>query len=100
VTTSAFTTSGFGDEIDADPAEQLATLVQPCTSHLYLRRAWNRNVLDVTGDDRAALRAASASHRATVAMIAPPVSTSPISEPAAFEAERLPVALRLAGGPR
>jgi sugar phosphate isomerase/epimerase len=96
VTTAAFTISGFGDEIDADPAEQLAVLERLGISHLDLRGAWNRNVLDFTGDDVSRLLAVLGSQTARVAMIGSPVGKSLITEPAAYEAERLKVALRLA----
>ena len=96
MTTAVFTISGFGDEIDADPAEQLSVMASLGISHLDLRGAWNRNVLDFTGDDVSALLAVLATHRATVAMIASPVGKSPITAPATFEDERLQVALRLA----
>lgn len=96
VTTAAFTVSGFGDEIAADPAEQLTALVGFGISHLDLRGAWSRNVLEFTSQDVTELRAVLAAHGAHVAMIASPVGKSPITEPAAYETERLTMALRLA----
>lgn len=96
VTTAAFTVSGFGDEIASDPSEQLAVLAGLGIRHLDLRGAWDRNVLEFTDQDVEALGALLQEQRATVAMIASPVGKSPITEPAAYEAERLKAALRLA----
>jgi sugar phosphate isomerase/epimerase len=96
MTTAAFTISGFGDEIAADPAEQLAALAGLRITHLDLRGAWDRNILDFTDDDIKALKALLAEHGAHVAMIASPVGKSPIDGPAAYERDRLQTAIRLA----
>jgi sugar phosphate isomerase/epimerase len=94
---SPFTISGFGDEIAADPAEQLDALAGMGISHLDLRGAWDRNVLDFTDADAEALRAVLAARGARVAMIASPVGKSQISEPPEYELGRLLTAIRLAG---
>ncbi len=52
-----FVISGFGDEISADPREQLAVLGSLGITHLDLRGAWGRNVLDFSDQDVARLRA-------------------------------------------
>jgi sugar phosphate isomerase/epimerase len=96
VITATFAVSGFGDEIAADPAEQLAVLAGLAINHLDLRGAWDRNVLDFTDQDISTLRTLLAEHDAAVSMIASPVGKSSITEPAAHEAARLTIALRLA----
>jgi hypothetical protein len=42
--------SGFGDEIDPDPAVQLAVLQALGARHIELRSAWDTNVLDLDDD--------------------------------------------------
>jgi sugar phosphate isomerase/epimerase len=96
VTSSAFTISGFGDEIADDPAEQLDVLVGLDIHHLDLRGAWGRNVLDFDHDDVQRLKALLSERGARVAMIASPVGKSQITEPASYETERLETAIGLA----
>jgi sugar phosphate isomerase/epimerase len=97
MTSASFTISGFGDEIAADPAEQLDALAGLKIRHLDLRGAWDRNILDFTGEDVQRMQAALAERGATVAMIASPIGKSPITGPASYEVERLQTAIRLAG---
>ena len=91
-----FVVSGFGDEISADPREQLAVLGSLGITHLDLRAAWERNVLDFTDDDVARLRSELASAGARVSMIAAPIGKSDIEREAAYEDGRLETAIRLA----
>jgi sugar phosphate isomerase/epimerase len=93
---SQFVISGFGDEIAAEPAEQLAVLRELGIQHLDLRGAWGRNVLDLSDDDVRRLRGSLSASGARVAMIASPVGKSEISRDAAYERGRLEIALRLA----
>ena len=72
-----FVVSGFGDEISPDPREQLAVLGSLGITHLDLRAAWERNVLDFTADDVARLIAELGSAGARVAMIASPTNSRP-----------------------
>lgn len=90
------TVSGFGDEISADPAEQLEVLAELGIHHLDLRGAWDRNILDFSAEDVAAMQAALAEHGARVSVIASPVGKSQITEAPEFEAGRLRTAIRLA----
>ena len=91
-----FVVSGFGDEISADPREQLAVLGSLGITHLDLRAAWERNVLDFADDDVARLKAALRSAGARVAMIASPIGKSDVEREAAYEEGRLETAIRLA----
>jgi sugar phosphate isomerase/epimerase len=43
----SWTLSGFGDEIDADPAVQIAVLQALGAGHIEIRSAWNTNVVDM-----------------------------------------------------
>jgi sugar phosphate isomerase/epimerase len=96
MTPASFTISGFGDEIAADPAEQLDALAGLQIRHLDLRGAWDRNVLEFTDTDVQAMRAVLEQKGAMVAIIASPIGKSQISEPASYEIERLRTAIRLA----
>jgi sugar phosphate isomerase/epimerase len=96
VTTPPFTISGFGDEIAADPVEQLDVLTSLGIHFLDLRGAWGRNVLDFDADDVRRLRALLAERGVRVAMIASPVGKSQIAEASSFEDGRLETAIRLA----
>jgi len=91
-----FVVSGFGDEISADPREQLAVLGSLGITHLDLRAAWGRNVLDFTDDDVARLKSELGSAGARVAMIASPIGKSDVDREAAYEEGRLETAIRLA----
>ena len=92
----SFVLSGFGDEIDPDPEEQLAVLGRLGISHLDLRAAWGRNVLDFSEADVTSLRRTLASHDVRVSTIASPIGKSEIGRAAEYERERLETALRLA----
>ncbi|MDP8923614.1 MAG: sugar phosphate isomerase/epimerase [Chloroflexota bacterium] len=91
-----FVVSGFGDEISAEPREQLAVLRSLGITHLDLRGAQGRNVLDFGDDDVARLRSELASAGARVAMVASPIGKSDIEREAAYEEGRLETAIRLA----
>ena len=91
-----FGVSGFGDEVSADPREQLAVLGSLGITHLDLRGAWERNVLDFTADDVARLRSELDAAGARVALIASPIGKSDVERAAAYEEGRLETAIRLA----
>lgn len=52
----AWTLTGFADEIDSDPAKQIAVLRGEGLKHLELRGAWNKNVLKFSDDEVTELR--------------------------------------------
>jgi sugar phosphate isomerase/epimerase len=93
---SQFVISGFGDEIAAEPAQQLTVLGELGIRDLDLRGAWGRNVLEFTDDEVARLREALLTADARVSMIASPVGKSEMSRDAAYERGRLEIALRMA----
>jgi sugar phosphate isomerase/epimerase len=86
---ATFVLSGFGDEVSADPGEQLALLTSVGVRHLDLRGAWGRNILDFSDDDVAATSETLERHGCQVSMIASPVGKSDIRQMADFEEERL-----------
>ncbi|MCC7370121.1 MAG: sugar phosphate isomerase/epimerase [Chloroflexi bacterium] len=90
------TVSGFGDEIAAEPSEQLRVLADLGIHHLDLRGAWERNILDFTDGDVQAMRRALSEHGARVATIASPIGKSAIGQEPAYEAARLARAIELA----
>jgi sugar phosphate isomerase/epimerase len=96
MTTASFTISGFGDEIAAEPAQQLDELVRLGIRHLDLRGAWDRNILDFSDDDVRAMQAELGRTGVRVSTIASPIGKSQIAEPASFELGRLATAIRLA----
>ena len=48
---SEWTLSGFGDEIDPDPAVQLAVLRALGSRHIEVRSAWGTNVVELSSED-------------------------------------------------
>lgn len=90
------TVSGFGDEIAAEPSEQLRVLADLGIHHLDLRGAWDRNILDFSNDDVQAMHRTLSEYGATVAMIASPVGKSEIGGDPAYESARLARAIELA----
>ncbi len=96
MTNARVAVSGFGDEISADPTEQLSVLADLGIRHLDLRGAWDRNILDFSANDVANLKSALTAAGAQVALIASPVGKSQITESPEFEASRLQTAIRLA----
>ena len=96
MTTPGVTVSGFGDEISADPAEQLSVLADLAIRHLDLRGAWDRNILDFSAEDVSTLKSLLAERGARVSVIASPVGKSQIAQTPEYEAARLQMAIRLA----
>src|SRR6476646_8123573 len=96
MTTASFTISGFGDEIAAEPAEQLDALVRLGICHLDLRGAWDRNILDFSDEDVQAMQTELRRAGVNVSTIASPIGKSQIVDPASFELGRLATAIRLA----
>lgn len=90
------TLSAFADEISSDPVEQVAVLRECGIRFLDLRGAWNRNVLDLTGQDLDRLARILADAGIGVAAIGSPIGKSSIDEPPAFELDRLKRAAELA----
>jgi sugar phosphate isomerase/epimerase len=90
--------SGFGDEIDPDPAIQAAVLRALGARHIEVRSAWDVNVVDLSSAQLAQLRAVLSRFDTRVSAIASPVGKVDISEPAEAELARLGRAIAAAHG--
>jgi sugar phosphate isomerase/epimerase len=86
---ASFTLSAFGDEIADDLEEQLELLASEGVSFLELRGAWGKNVLDLNAEELRRARTLLDRHRFAVSAIASPIGKSQLSQPRAFELERM-----------
>jgi sugar phosphate isomerase/epimerase len=84
-----WTLSGFGDEIDEDPAVQLSVLLALGASHLEFRSAWGVNVADMSDEDVTRLSALLDHHRVRVSAIASPIGKTGVYDDAPRELARL-----------
>jgi len=82
---ATFRLSAFGDEIDADLAEQLKTLVGLNVRGLDLRGAWGKNVAKMEDDDVARVKQICTGYGVKVACLGSPVGKSRLAEPIDFE---------------
>jgi len=89
MTTASFTISAFGDEIADDLESQLQTLNELKISCLELRAAWGENVLYMSDERVAKVRALCDDHGVTISAIGSPVGKSPIEEPIETEVQKL-----------
>lgn len=87
--TATFRLSAFGDEIDADLAEQLKTLTGLNVRGLDLRGAWGINVLKMGDDEVARVRQVCAEYGVRVACLGSPVGKSPLVQPLEAEIDNL-----------
>jgi len=81
--------SGFGDEIDADPAVQVAVLQALGASAIEVRSAWGVNVVDLDDDQLAGLHRVFEERGQTVSAIASPIGKVSVDEPVEHEVTRL-----------
>ncbi|WP_426510123.1 sugar phosphate isomerase/epimerase family protein [Dactylosporangium sp. McL0621] len=84
-----WTLSGFGDEIDADPAVQLPVLLALGARHVEVRSAWGTNVVDLADEDVARLADVLARHGVGVSAVASPIGKSGVGDDPAAEQARL-----------
>lgn len=87
--TAVWPLSGFGDEVDPDPAVQAAVLLALGASHIEVRSAWGTNVSELDPQQVAALKAILDEKRLQVSAVASPIGKVDISLPVAHEVERL-----------
>lgn len=92
----AWTLSGFGDEIDPDPAVQVAVLKALGASHIEVRSAWGVNVVDLGDDQLAALAALLAREGMAVSAVASPIGKVDVALDAELEVARLARIIRVA----
>jgi sugar phosphate isomerase/epimerase len=89
MTAATYRISAFGDEIDPDLDNQLATLRDLYIGYLDLRAAWGKNVVDMDAADMAHVAATCERHGVQVACIGSPIGKSPILDPIEREIENL-----------
>ena len=90
--------SGFGDEIDPDPAIQASVLLALGASHIEVRSAWGTNVSELTPDQVAALKEILDAKRLKVSAVASPIGKVDVSLPVEHEVERLRQIISVAKG--
>lgn len=93
---TAWTLSGFGDEIHPDPSIQAAVILALGASHIEVRSAWGINVVD--WDDEMLERYAGVldQHNLQASAIASPIGKVDVSLPAQDEVDRLRRVIRVA----
>lgn len=85
----AWVLSGFGDEIDDDPAIQIAVLQALGANHIEVRSAWGTNIVDLDQDRLDRLDRLFREHGMGVSAIASPIGKVDVSLPVEHEVERL-----------
>ena len=85
----AWVLSGFGDEIDDDPAIQVAVLQALGANHIEVRSAWGTNIVDLDQEQLNRLGRLFKDHGMGVSAIASPIGKVDVSLPVAHEVERL-----------
>lgn len=87
--TTTWPLSGFGDEVDPDPAVQAAVLLALGASHIEVRSAWGVNVSELTPDQVRTLKGTLDEKGLKVSAVASPIGKVDISLPVEHEVERL-----------
>jgi len=93
---TAWTLSGFGDEIDPDPAVQLAVLSALGAHHIEVRSAWGTNVVELSDAQLDALTEAISARGMAVSAIASPVGKVNVTTEDGGELDRLRAAVTVA----
>lgn len=95
-TTPTWTLSGFGDEIDPDPAVQTAVLAALGARFIEVRSAWGINVVDLDDERLGELRAAIGAASFQVSAVASPIGKVDVSLDAELEVARLRRVIKVA----
>ena len=90
--------SGFGDEIDPDPAIQAAVLLALGASHIEVRSAWDVNVSDLEKEAVERLRGILDEKGLKVSAVASPIGKVDVSLPVEHEVNRLGQIISVAKG--
>lgn len=93
---TTWTLSGFGDEIDPDPAIQVAVLHSLGARFIEVRSAWGVNIVDLDDEQLDRLAGILRERGMGVSAIASPVGKVDVSLPVAHEVERLDRAIAAA----
>ena len=96
--TAVWPLSGFGDEIDPDPAVQAAVLLALGASHIEVRSAWGTNVSELEPEQVARLKEILDEKGLKVSAVASPIGKVDVSLPAEHELERLRQIISVAKG--
>jgi sugar phosphate isomerase/epimerase len=85
----AWALSGFGDEIDPDPAVQAAVLLALGASHIEVRSAWGTNVSELEPAPVVRLKSILDGAGLKVSAVASPIGKVDVALPVEHEVERL-----------
>ena len=86
---TAWQLSGFGDEVDPDPAVQAAVMLALGASYIEVRSAWGVNVSELTPGQVAELKEILDAKGLKVSAVASPIGKVDIGLPVEHEVERL-----------
>ena len=95
---AAWSLSGFGDEVDPDPAIQAAVLLALGASHIEVRSAWGINVSELEQDAVERLKAILDEKGLKVSAVASPIGKVDVSLPVEHEVARLRQIISVAKG--
>lgn len=90
--------SGFGDEIDPDPAIQAAVLLALGASHIEVRSAWDVNVSELENEAVERLKGIFDEKGLKVSAVASPIGKVDVSLPVEHEVNRLRQVISVAKG--
>jgi sugar phosphate isomerase/epimerase len=93
---TAWTLSGFGDEIDTDPRIQIAVLQALGANHIEVRSAWGTNVVDLDDEQLTELSTLVRSQGTTFSAVASPIGKEDVALEPGHEVARLRRIIRVA----
>ncbi|MGM7777686.1 sugar phosphate isomerase/epimerase family protein [Arthrobacter sp. KNU-44] len=97
-TNAVWSLSGFGDEVDPDPAVQAAVLLALGAGHIEVRSAWGTNVSELTPEAVERLKAILDEKGLKVSAVASPIGKIDVSVPVEHELARLRQIISVAKG--
>ncbi|MDJ0320599.1 sugar phosphate isomerase/epimerase family protein [Pseudarthrobacter sp. PS3-L1] len=95
-TSTPWLLSGFGDEIDDDPAIQMAVLQALGANHIEVRSAWGTNIVEMSSEQLESLKVLLDGHAMKASAIASPIGKVDVGLPVEHELERLDRAITAA----
>ncbi len=95
-TSTPWLLSGFGDEIDDDPAIQMAVLQALGANHIEVRSAWGTNIVEMSSEQLKSLKVLLDGHAMKASAIASPIGKVDVGLPVEHELERLDRAITAA----
>ncbi|BAS16925.1 xylose isomerase domain protein TIM barrel [Arthrobacter sp. Hiyo8] len=88
-TNAVWSLSGFGDEVDPDPAVQAAVLLALGAGHIEVRSAWGTNVSELEPEEVGRLKAILDAKGLKVSAVASPIGKVDVGVPVEHELARL-----------